>query len=412
MLCCWPVVGQTATDLRGEKPPAGGMWVDSLDLTKLKQEWGEVRAGHSVGNGPISLKDVIYRHGIGTHATSDLLIDLKGAALRFAAVVGVDDDKKGMGTIRFHVYVDGKEAAHTRIMHGDDEPQFLSVDLTGAKRLRLWIDDADDGIEHDHADWAGAILILSPGANDKPVAIDLPKEPLPVVGGPPSGKPAIHHPRIVGATPGKPFLFRIPATGDGPLEYLAEALPAGLTLDATSGILSGSLKSEGTTPVRVTVKGPAGERPRRSPSSAARALAQTPPMGWNSWNVWGRCVDGAQSPAPPPMRWSPVVWRLTEFSTSISPTPGKETRDAQETRLGNRKVRRHESHGRLCSCRRIRLGVYSSPGPKTCAGFEGSFGHEEQDARTYAAWGVDYLKYDWCRPPQCQSGAKSEPLTR
>jgi alpha-galactosidase len=46
--------------------------------------------------------------------------------------------------------------------------------------------------------------------------------------------------------------------------------------------------------------------------------------------------------------------------------------------------------------RGLKLGIYSSPGPKTCAGFEGSYGHEEQDAKTYAAWGVDYLKYDLC----------------
>jgi alpha-galactosidase len=44
----------------------------------------------------------------------------------------------------------------------------------------------------------------------------------------------------------------------------------------------------------------------------------------------------------------------------------------------------------------LKLGIYSSPGPKTCAKYEGSFGHEEQDAQQYAAWGIDYLKYDWC----------------
>jgi hypothetical protein len=45
---------------------------------------------------------------------------------------------------------------------------------------------------------------------------------------------------------------------------------------------------------------------------------------------------------------------------------------------------------------RLKVGICSSPGPRTCGGFEGSYGHEEQDARTYAAWGIDYLKYDWC----------------
>jgi alpha-galactosidase len=44
----------------------------------------------------------------------------------------------------------------------------------------------------------------------------------------------------------------------------------------------------------------------------------------------------------------------------------------------------------------LKIGIYSSPGPKTCAGYEGSFGHEEQDAKTFAAWGIDYLKYDLC----------------
>ena len=44
----------------------------------------------------------------------------------------------------------------------------------------------------------------------------------------------------------------------------------------------------------------------------------------------------------------------------------------------------------------LKFGIYSSPGRKTCAGFEGSFGHEQQDAATFARWGVDYLKYDWC----------------
>ncbi len=44
----------------------------------------------------------------------------------------------------------------------------------------------------------------------------------------------------------------------------------------------------------------------------------------------------------------------------------------------------------------LKLGIYSSPGPNTCAGYEGSYGHEAQDAKTYAEWGIDYLKYDWC----------------
>ncbi|MEO6923628.1 MAG: glycoside hydrolase family 27 protein, partial [Bryocella sp.] len=46
--------------------------------------------------------------------------------------------------------------------------------------------------------------------------------------------------------------------------------------------------------------------------------------------------------------------------------------------------------------RGLKLGIYSSPGPRTCAGYPGSYGHEAQDAKAFASWGVDYLKYDWC----------------
>jgi len=44
----------------------------------------------------------------------------------------------------------------------------------------------------------------------------------------------------------------------------------------------------------------------------------------------------------------------------------------------------------------LKAGIYSSPGPMTCAGFTGSYQHEEEDAQRYAQWGFDYLKYDWC----------------
>jgi alpha-galactosidase len=58
----------------------------------------------------------------------------------------------------------------------------------------------------------------------------------------------------------------------------------------------------------------------------------------------------------------------------------------------------------------LKLGIYSSPGPNTCAGYEGSYGHEEQDARVYAAWGIDYLKYDWCGARTIYSDEEMPPV--
>ena len=103
---------------------------------------------------------------------------------------------------------------------------------------------ADDGIDSDHADWArrdaGAGARREPR---EPVAIvaapHIPVVPPRMVALPPDPKPAIHGPRITGATPGRPFLFLIPATGEGPLTFSAAHLPAGLKLDSRTGILSG-----------------------------------------------------------------------------------------------------------------------------------------------------------------------------
>ncbi|HKE56545.1 MAG TPA: glycoside hydrolase family 27 protein, partial [Pyrinomonadaceae bacterium] len=71
-------------------------------------------------------------------------------------------------------------------------------------------------------------------------------------------------------------------------------------------------------------------------------------------------------------------------------------RDAQGNIQTNKKFPDMKALADYVHSKGLKLGIYSSPGPNTCAGYEGSYAHEEQDARTYAAWGIDYLKYDWC----------------
>jgi alpha-galactosidase len=105
-------------------------------------------------------------------------------------------------------------------------------------------------------------------------------------------QPAIHGARVVGATPGRPLMFRIPATGQPPLRYEASGLPAGLRLDKDTGIISGSIRDRGESQVALTVRGPHGIA-HRSPRIVGSddALVRTPPMGWNSWSAWGPTVD-------------------------------------------------------------------------------------------------------------------------
>jgi alpha-galactosidase len=124
-------------------------------------------------------------------------------------------------------------------------------------------------------------------------------------------------------------------------------------------------------------------------------VAATPPMGWNSWNFFAGKVtdkdirDTADLLVSTGMRDAGYVY------VNIDDTWEGE-RDAQGRIQSNNKFPDMKALADYVHSKGLKLGIYSSPGAKTCARFEGSLGHEEQDAQTYADWGVDYLKYDLC----------------
>ena len=132
--------------------------------------------------------------------------------------------------------------------------------------------------------------------------------------------------------------------------------------------------------------------------AALPAMGQTaarPPMGWNSWNHFGRDVNDADVRAAADALVSSGMRDAGYIYVNIDDT-WQGTRDAEGNIHSNQKFPDMKALADYVHSKGLKLGLYSSPGPKTCAGFEGSYGHEEQDARTYAAWGVDYLKYDLC----------------
>lgn len=379
-----------------EKPPTGAIWLETLDLQLMMQDWGSPRAAKSVEGKPLTLRGRVFPHGIGTHANSEWIINLKGAAKSFSAVVGVDDEVADHGAVIFSVWVDGKEVKRTGVLKGGAEPVALTVDLTGAQQMMLIIEDGGDGIDYDHADWAGAMLMLVPGSSEKPAAINVADTSKPniAVGTPP--EPAIHAPRITGATPGHPFLYRIPATGEPPLRFSATNLPPGLKLDPATGIITGALAAEGRTPVGLTVE---GSRGRASSTltivGGERMLALTPPMGWNSWNVWGTSVDDAKVRAA--ADWMVKSGLAAHGYQYINIDDAWEAgRDAEGRIQANEKFPDMKALADYVHSLGLKLGIYSSPGPKTCAGYEGSYQHEELDAQQWAAWGIDLVKYDWC----------------
>ena len=131
------------------------------------------------------------------------------------------------------------------------------------------------------------------------------------------------------------------------------------------------------------------------PVGCAADLALTPPMGWNSWNKFAEKVDDkavremADAIVSNGMKDAGYVYVNIDDSWEAG-------RDAQGNIQTNGKFPDMKKLAEYVHSKGLKIGIYSSPGPKTCAGYEGSYQHEEQDAKTWAAWGIDYLKYDWC----------------
>ncbi|MDR3734593.1 MAG: cellulase family glycosylhydrolase [Acidobacteriaceae bacterium] len=124
-------------------------------------------------------------------------------------------------------------------------------------------------------------------------------------------------------------------------------------------------------------------------------LVRTPPMGWNSWNLFKDKIDDATVRAMADAMVSSGMSKLGYSYINIDGT-WEGGRDATGNLIPNKKFPDMKALVDYVHSKGLRIGIYSSPGPKTCGGYEGSYGHEQQDANTFAAWGFDYLKYDSC----------------
>jgi hypothetical protein len=220
---------------------------------------------------------------------------------------------------------------------------------------------------------------------------------------PPIAKaPRINGPQVLGARPGHPFLFTIPASGERPMRFSAKGLPRGLNLDSATGLLQGVTPARGTYPIAVTAINAKGRTTRTLELVAGPRIALTPPMGWNSWNAWGLAVDEEKVVASAKTFVDKGLrdhgWAYVNIDDGWEiPTRGDEPKREPDGSIRvNGKFPDMARLGRRIHDQGLRFGIYSSPGPSTCGGYTGSFRFEAQDAQAFARWGVDYLKYDWC----------------
>lgn len=236
--------------------------------------------------------------------------------------------------------------------------------------------------------------------------------------------PRINGPRVFGCRPGHPLLFSIPASGAGALTYSIESLPDGLILDAKTGIITGILSVPGVYPMTIQVEGMGGMATRDFTIHCGSRLSLTPPMGWNSWNCWGPRVSQENVLASARMLASKLRAHGWAYVNIDDGWQGERSLAAPHALQPNEKFPNMAELGREIHSLGLKFGIYSSPwvttychfrggsdstpsgqsvippSPKDWwerrAGFyQGLHSFAMADAQQWAAWGVDYLKYDW-----------------
>jgi alpha-galactosidase len=219
--------------------------------------------------------------------------------------------------------------------------------------------------------------------------------------------PRINGPRVYGARPGHPFIYRIPCQGEKPIQFTVKGLPVGLKLDAEAGIITGKTPEAGQYKMILTARNARGKDKRTFTIIAGDKLALTPPMGWNHWYAhYDRVTDKMMREAADIMISSgmaDVGYQYVNIDDCWMNAPKNNDslrvgplRDDRGNIVPNRHFPDMKSLTAYIHAKGLKAGIYTSPGTLTCAGFAGAFAHEEQDALQFAAWGFDFLKYDWC----------------
>lgn len=410
---------------------AGGVkYVDEFDLSAATAGAGKkVAARQSVDGHPITLSGKVYARGIGTHPEGCVAFAANGKVTAFEALVGIDDDAKKAGsgksygkpTAEFRVWADGKVVWRSGERKLGQDPVSVNVPLAGAREILLETIGGGVWTAFDAANcgWGDARFTCEDGAELRPITDPALTAQLGILTPPEKPEPQINGADIWGVRPGHPVIFRIATSGVRPMTFTAKGLPPGVTLDPAKGILGGvAPKEKGAYDITVTASNAKGSATRVIRLAVGDTIALTPPMGWNSWNVWCyRLTDEYARSSAKAMDASGLGdhgWAYInlddwwEMNNSGCPRIKERqeyfnredvigpARDAEGRIIPNRSFPDMKALTDYIHSFGFKAGLYSSPGPVTCGRCEGSYQHEMQDATSWAEWGFDYVKYDWC----------------
>jgi len=382
------------------------VWLDELDLSTATQGYGIPMKNKSIDGKTLTIAGKTFERGFGSHSESSLTILLEGKATLFTAQVGIDDEVKGQRpAAEFVVMGDNKKLWESGVMRLGDAARPCSVDIKGVKKLELLVTDGGNGNYYDHVDWVDAKFEAT-GVNTFKTFSPVAREPY-ILTPAPAAEPRITGAKVFGVRPGSPFQFLVTATGDRPMAFSAKGLPKGLKIDSKTGLITGVVSKHGTYEITLGAKNAKGKAQRTFRIECGEQIALTPPMGWNSWNCFAQEVSADKvKRAADAMVKSGLInhgWtyiNIDDFWENHRDSKDQSLRGKLRDEAGNiapnsrfvdMKGLADYVHGLG-----LKIGLYSSPGPWTCGGCAGSYGYEKLDAESYAKWGFDYLKYDWC----------------
>lgn len=359
------------------------------------QDWGMVEMNRSVLHTPLTVNGTVYERGLGVHSISRLLYEIGGDALRISGLAGADDHNRFSGKLQFKIVGDKKVLWKSGIMKKGDPVQEFDVSLVGIDKVLLLVEACDDGIMYDHADWLN--VKISTKGKVKPIPVcpkSIAKEKYILTPHAPE-TPVINNPLVYGARQGNPFLWSVMASGIRPMHFEARGLPDGLKIDPITGQISGIATNRGEFDVDLIATNKKGTVTKTVKIQIGDDIALTPTMGWNSWNCWGLSVNDEK------VRDAAFLMhqKLQAFGweyVNIDDGWEAEQRNSRGELLPNEKFPHLKELIDYIHGLGLKFGIYSSPGATTCGGYPGSYKHELVDARSWAEWGVDYLKYDYC----------------
>ncbi len=393
------------------------VWLDDLDIQDFSEGISTVIVTRPSGKDSIRIGDRVFERGIGIRYISVIPFNLDGKAARFRAWAGPAGQPEGANPLKFFVVGDRKILFESREMKAGDEPERVDVDLKGIGRLGLLITNTREGGKREPGYWAMARFTMTGPALPYTVSSGGEKY---ILTPPEPELPRINSARTYGARPRRPFLFRVAATGKEPLTFSAENLPASLSIDPETGIITGQALKKGSYSVGLKVRNAGGETDGRMTIVIGDTLALTPPMGWNGWNAWAGGLDREKVLASADAIITSGLIRhgwsyINIDDTWEAPRAGKYNAIQPNAKFpGFPEMIRHiHSLG-------LKFGVYSTPWICTYQGFPGAtsdfpdghftdvisgnrrayhyiakYSFEKNDAEQMAAWGVDFLKYDW-----------------